>query len=352
MTTGIIGIDKIKFYNLSILEIDLAYLKEHNNVTIHKTPSSASLTVKDNHYFADLVLGKKYDKKGIPHIYTYLTLIISNQTQNNLFPLTYAEYSARIKFVLKYIKNEYHISLSDEDIKVKYVELNTNITLSDDYEKYNRALNLLMSLLNKNLKQASLHGKTDANPCETKKHENKSASVTMYDKTKELNDKNKNFDNITEQILRIEFGLKTGDKVKTALKTTSWKELNDNIFADYYITQIRKLEKRFDKWQQQRNKDLLLLIKECRLKSSKNWHHFLIEELQAKEIEDEVAYVLDIEQIYKAVKSIKEDRNAIRKCKSIANLSTKIDIYKNNDIDKVKEIFNAIERAYNNTISQ
>lgn len=182
---------------------------------------------------------------------------------------------------------------------------------------------------------------------------NKSMEVIFYDKQRQLNETKKDSHKIDKPILRIEYRLKTKQKVNAAIGTAFWNDFNDKLIADYFIEYSRKeLSSRFQKWMDMRKKELAQLIKECRASNSQRWHYNLMTEIRNRSENAEIPFILDIEQVYEAVRMI-PDKNRSRKIKSIDSILLEDDdVYKNKDINKAFEIISGIEQAYKNTMHQ
>lgn len=359
-----IGIDKIKFTNLAICAIDIPYLMQHEKVTLQqadnatscrrRTPDGKGITkiiIRDNEIFSEMIIGSVKDSNNIPIEYVYLTMVIPEATGNNLVPWCYTDYDCYLDSVFCYIQSEYHISLLADDIKIKYMEVNTNIPLQYGFSNYSRAIRLLMSLLNNRMGKLSTYEAVDDTVhAESFKRGNKSVDVIMYDKLQEIIDKRKNYDNLDSPILRIEYRLKTSRKIKSAFGSNLWRELDDEKIAEFFICQIRtQLREKYRVWLQQKQNELKRLIVYCRAKSSKTWHHLLMQEIRNRSEQIGLPFILDIEQVYDAVRSF-DDRNADRKCNAIAGIKITDDVYKNHDLNKMDEIFSGVELAYKNTV--
>lgn len=177
--------------------------------------------------------------------------------------------------------------------------------------------------------------------------------VIFYDKQLQLNETKKDSDKIGTPILRIEYKLKTKQKINAAIGTASWNEINDRLIADYFLAYSRKeLSSRFQKWMEMRKKELVRLVKECRKNNSQRWHYDLMTVIRNRSEHAEIPFILDVEQVYEAVRMI-PDKNRSRKINSIGRiLISKDDVYKNRDIEKAFEIISGIEQSYKNTIHQ
>lgn len=365
-----IGIDKLQLYNFTVNEIDIPHLLNMPQVEIQQATNGrlckryipgtkngiTKITIKDNRIFPDLIIGCISKSNGWMREYVYLNLTIPKYTGNNLIPWSVDEYSSYILSVLDYIYKEYHISLYARHMAVKYIEINCNIPLQEAFCHYSRAYRLLLSLMNGHMGKLSTYERIKANKenksaqSESLKRGNNSMEVIFYDKLQELNDTDSNFDGIDTPILRIEYRLKTKKKINEEFGSNLWGHLCDKQIADYFISEIRKeFAIKLDKWEFQRHKELKRLIKSCRKKSSRAWHHLLMQEIRNKSEKLGIPYILDLEQIYAAVKSF-PDKNRNRKIKTLGNIQIEDDVYKNHDLKKAHEVLQGAELAYQNTM--
>lgn len=360
----IIGLDKLELKNLFVWNLDIDYLTKLKNVKIRTTAKAGRLPwdmpdgqgisqikIADNEIFSDLVIG--YSEK-CGNVYVYLTLTIPKAKGNNLEPFTYAEYDANIRAVAAYIASEYHITLGLDNMKVKSIEINTNIPLKYDFSAYDNPLRLLKTFFNRLGKLYTFESCSDGElRGESYKRGNKSYDVVFYDKTKELKDTGKDYDNLDISILRIEYRLKTTQAVKRILGSEFWSELNDEIISDYFKEKIDKLEKAFSEWQKVRHKNLRDMITKLRKENKNNWHWQLMREIENRSLKEGIPFILDVEQIYDAIDSFKE-KNSTRRRKMIESTETKMtkDVLFNHDLCKIREIFDGVAEAYNNTLSK
>lgn len=365
-----VGIDKIQFANIAVIDMDIPYLLTADKITVQEASNPArpcrrhtpngtgitKITVRDNEIFSELIIGSANDSNGVPIEYVYLTMTIPDAAGNNLVPWCYADYDFYLQSVFSYIESEYHIVLYWEDMKVNCMEVNCNIPLAEDFRHYNRPIRLLMSLMNNHMGKLSTYealssknGDKSAHG-ESFKRGNNSVEVIMYDKLQELIDTGQNYDDLDTPILRIEYRLKTKKKIKQVFGSNFWKDLNDEKIAGFFIEQIRtQLAEKFDEWKQHQLIKLKKMVKVCRRTSSKNWHHLLMQEIRNQSEKTRLPFILDIEQVYEAVYAF-PDKNARRKCEAIASINIKDDVYKNRGIDKVHEILVGAELSYKNTV--
>lgn len=364
-----VGIDKIQLSNLLIDDIDISKLisiSNTNKVEIYHTATKVSnyirfmpntferitkIVIKDNNIFSDLIIGCAFDSHERPIEYVYLTITVTNAKGYNLLNMSYSEYNTYISNVIDYIKSTYGIILLTDYMKIDYIEINTNIMLENTFSEYNRTFRLLMSLFSGHMGKLSTYDKMPANKKikeESFKRGNKSIEVIIYDKIKELKDRKIPIDR-KPSICRIEIRLKTKDKIKSVFGSNIWKELNDEKITEYFKVQIYDyLSEKFEIWKLTREKELKKLILNCRKKSTKVWHHLLMQEIRNKSELQMIPYILDIEQVYSAFRKLPDpNRNATRAIKSIEKISVENDIYRNNDIAKIYEILNCVENSSN-----
>ena len=139
--------------------------------------------------------------------------------------------------------------------------------------------------------------------------------------------------------------LKDKKKIKSDLGSCLWGEIDDAKIVECFHQEIyHQLSKKFERWEEEREKELKRLILNCRKKSQKVWHHLLMQEIRNRSALMMIPYILDIEQVCNAYRELPDpSRNANRSIKSLLNIPIENDIYRNNDIDKVFEILDTIE---------
>lgn len=360
-----IGLDRIKLYGFVVAEINIQKLVQDRRVDISLAQNNsrkckrhmpgtdigiAKITVKDNMIFSDLVIGCA-DADGRPIEYTYLTLTVSDAKGCNLENMSYQQYDDYIACALGYIRSEYGIILMTELMKIDYMEINSNILLQDRFPTYNRVFRLLMSLFSNHLGKLNTYDKitgTKSAEGESYIRGNQSTEVIFYDKTRQLEDTGTPLEeNIP--ILRIELKLKNKKKIQSVFSSCCWKDMDDKKIAEYYHREIyTQLSKKINAWLVTRNKELKKLILASRKKSTKSWHHIVMQEIRNKSELHMIPYILDIEQVCNAFRQLPDPhRNAGRAVKSLIQISVDEDIYKKHDMDKMHEILNCLAAYYN-----
>lgn len=371
-----IGIDRLQLCNIAVLGIDIEKTLNADNVqtsqvTEPRIPkkyhipgtdkwiSKIKITVNDNMNMAffDLIIGCSIYGNKLSQ-YAYLDLHIP-AAEGNLVPWNKKQYDEYISKIVLYIYQQYHIMIGCNHMQIKYIEINCNIPLIYDFCRYARPIRLLITLMDNHLgklgsyERVSSEKNTKKLKAESFFRGNKSMEVIFYDKQLQLNETKKDSDKIGTPILRIEYKLKTKQKINAAIGTASWNEINDRLIADYFLAYSRKeLSSRFQKWMEMRKKELVRLVKECRKNNSQRWHYDLMTVIRNRSEHAEIPFILDVEQVYEAVRMI-PDKNRSRKINSIGRiLISKDDVYKNRDIEKAFEIISGIEQSYKNTIHQ
>lgn len=365
-----IGLDKLKLSGFAVANMDIAKLlsiAETGTVEVHTAVSASrvckrflpgtktgitKIAVKDNEIFSDLVIGCADGHNNFPIEYVYLTITVANAKGFNLENMSYEEYTQYISLVLEYIHSEYGIELYADYMKVDYLEINANIFLTQDFPKYHRVLKLLMSFFSNHFKKLSTYERLDKGQAdaESYKRGNKSIEVVFYDKLQQLRDSGTYLEEDIS-ILRIELRLKEKKKVKYAFGSCFWKDLNDKKIAEYFTAQIyTQLLKKYNVWHMKKEKELKKLIVSCRERSSKVWHHLLMQEIRNKSEKDMLPFILDMEQICSSFRLLPDKhRNRNRAINSLLNISIEDDSYKNNDIEKVYEILDTLKH-YSETV--
>lgn len=367
-----IGIDKIQFYGFGVEReggIDFIQLMRHECVSVEEAGAGiacvrylpntnrgiSKITIKDNQVFSDLLIGCSRDSRSRPHEYIYLTLTVDNARGDNMEPMSYIEYSRYIENVINYTADTYGIYLHTDSLKVRYMEINTNILLSHKFSEYNRAFRLLMSFPDKRFGKLSTYDSVSKNKKNTTlagesfKRGNKSIELIIYDKSTQMEERGKKAGEPEQpQYLRIEYRLLNSKKIETELGSSDWKNLNDDIIADWFFNKFKQqILDKYAEWEEDRQRSLLKLITKCRKKSPKTWHHLLMQEIRNLSEMNGISYILDIEQVHEAIRHIPNSRKyCSRSINAVNKIDIDRDIYRNNDMGKIQEIINGINLAH------
>ncbi len=278
--------------------------------------------------------------------YCSLETTVKNSEVGNLACYTLDEYVGQLITIQEHLKNCYGIDADFSNPTVKELEINKTFKLVGNFEDYHRPINLIMSNLPSYLKNQMGYKKVAKGIIEyqtyyaTSKKSNKSNRYLLfkiYNKTKAV----EHIILITDSYMRVELRLVGAEKVKKALKTNRLAELSDQIINDYFDKQIESMiVKPFEKWQKDRDKYLVNLMREQRDKDIRHWQTNVLRILQNEEIAQKRPVLLDIEELIPLVDKL--DISSKRRSEVKRNFrkqSAKYEsVFCNNDDKKLKEI--------------
>ena len=263
---------------------------------------------------------------------------------------TVEDYLGRLIEIQEHLEKSYGIIADFSDINIKEVEINRTFKLEENFENYHRVLNLIMTNLPQYLKNQMDYKKVMNGSSEyqtyyaTSKTTNKSKRYLLfkiYNKTKAI----ENIILLTDSYMRVEFRLVGAEKVKKALGTNKFAELTDKIINNYFDEQIDKLIKKpFEKWQKDRNKYLVGLMKKERERDIRHWQSNVLRILQNEEIAQKRPVLLDIEELIPLVNQLDLKPNRRYDVKSnFREQSKKFEtVFCNNDHLKMNEIIDKL----------
>lgn len=363
-----IGLDKLVINNVKIRNIDMKKLASYKNQNVRLQKiietkyedndnmcSTYYLKIKDNCAFVNLT-SQIYQYQNNPSLHTSYCIIelsVSNVLINNLNNLTVIEYQDYIYHnLIRYIEEKYAIVIDVDKAKIKEIEINTSFVLDKKFAEYNRILYLLMSFLNGYFKKLNVYLESSKimYKHETFSKSNKSRIVKIYNKSKQLKDKNsflseevRDFiDN--NDIMRIEFSLLNVRTIQLAFNTVLLSELTDKKLNNYYAHEFENMfVEKYDKWHTNNKKQLIKLIKKHKEMRHINWQHSFLNE--CREIEDNncIAVLLDINDLTDIIyKNFNKDRHARRILKGLIKKCDKDDVFLHEDLKKVDEIFKKV----------
>lgn len=278
--------------------------------------------------------------------YCNLETTIKNSEVGNLACYTVDDYIDQLMQIQDHLKNDYGIEADFSDITIKELEINRTFKLDGDFEDYHRVLNLIMTNLPAYMKNQMDYKKVVNGSSEyqtyyaTSKSTNKSKRYLLF----KIYNKSKAIENIillTDSYMRVEFRLVGAEKVKKALGTNKFAELTDAIINEYFDKQIDKmLVKTFEKWQKERDKYIVKLMKDERERDIRHWQSNVLRILQNDEIAQKRPVLLDIEELIPLVNQL--DLKPNRRCdvkRNFRKQSQKFEtVFCNNDHLKMGEI--------------
>lgn len=341
-----IGLDKIELDNLGVIRKDMEHLKTLEVMTGKVSIDGAGGTrvylihIKDNNLFGDLLVGcNQYGNRRVH--YTSLSLTPTNVRGHNRENLTWEEYDAHLQYVMEYILKTYKIELKHDNKRLKYMEINCNIPLCGNYSEYDRAIRLLMSFLPKTFRGDYVQRSNPKKDDNTYLRGNQSMAVTIYNKSAQLRQKNPGFipDDPCD-LLRLEIRLKDSQKIESALGSSTWSELNDDVIRDWYLAYAnQKIITKYLGWKKKRKKELTCLIRRLREEQPKTWHHLTMQQIRNQSESEGVPYILDIEQVVEALYQLPDPHgNHSRSRKALMGIKIENDLYHRRDQARIEEI--------------
>ncbi len=235
--------------------------------------------------------------------YCSLEVTIKSTEVGNLNCYSVDDYIDRLREIQDHLETTYGIVADFTDMTIKEVEINRTFRLEENFENYHRVLNLIMTNLPSYLKNQMDYKKVVKGSSEyqtyyaTSKTTNKSKRYLLfkiYNKTKAI----EHIILITDSYMRVELRLVGTEKVKKALKTNKFFEMTDELINSYFDEQIDKLIKKpFEKWQKDRDKYIVKLMKNERARDIRHWQTNVLRILQNEEISQKRPVLLDIEEL-------------------------------------------------------
>lgn len=260
-------------------------------------------------------------------------------------------YKQRITEIFTYLYEEYGVLIDETDTRISLMEINCTFKINDSFHKYHRALRLLMYLLPDYYKKITEVQKKNSNSVsletETFYRGNKSMQIKIYDKKRQLEDtigyEHKN------NLLRIEFVLKTSQKIREVFHGNYLKDITDQKINDLYIKEFNRLfAKQYQTWRKENGAMLKALIEEYKKCYSIHWQRNLIQALRNKEQIDRVPVLLEIEDLLEQIKFLDNKGHYKRIERSIINKCLPDDVFLQKDSQKIEEIITKVNRIYSN----
>ena len=358
-----IGLDRMVISNFRIRSLNRTKLTHHDNVTfdigdahgylLEDGTCFTHLKINDNKLFGSLIAGT-HRTRSVKRDYSKMDITIGNSKTGNLQNLSVAEYKARIRTIFSYIYEEYGLLIDTSPTTISTLEINCTFEIDTCFSEYHRPLRLLMFLLPGYYKKIIEVSKKDtlslSLESETFYRGNSSMQIKIYDKKRQLQDtQGYRYDG---NILRIEFVLKTAQKIKEVFGSNSLCNLSDEIVNEYYIHQFRKLfENKYQKWKKDNGKQLRQKILEHKKENPIYWQRTLLNELRNYEQTKQIPILLEISDLLVQVKSLDTTGHYKRIEKSILNKCHDDDVYLQNDAQKITEIISKVENIYKNYVT-
>lgn len=355
-----IGLDRMVISNFRIRSLDRKKLICHDNVTydagnehgylLEDGTCFSHLKIKDNRLFGSLLAGT-HRTCSVKRDYSKMDITIGDTQTWNLQNMSVDEYKKHIKTIFSYIYEEYGLLIDDSYTTISTLEINCTFEIDACFSEYHRSLRLLMFLLPDYYKKIIEVCKKDISnlslESETFYRGNNSMQIKIYDKKRQL--QNTHGYLYGGNIMRIEFVLKTAQKIREVFGSNSLSNLSDTIVNEYYIRQFRKLfGNKYQKWKKDNGKYLRQKILEHKRQNPSHWQRTLLNELRNHEQTNQIPILLDINDLLVQVKLLDTTGHYKRVEKSILKKCRTDDVYLQNDAQKINEIISKVENIYKN----
>ncbi len=345
-----VGIDRSVLSGLRVISVDFNKLKKFEPNVVkyslegykyfkdNRKDNFSWIRIRDEELFKELKIGVNI--KNTQHI-NYCILDITIGGENNLYPFTVESFNKRLVDIKKYLKVYYGITIDMQNINLRKLELNINIELDNSFFEYTSCLNTLIAFVPKNYKEKKVT-KGSNNRCGYFKVMNKSIDLKIYDKKEQLRkvfgiEHNKN-------VLRLEYTLKTSEKIKSSLGSNSVKLLTSKCIKIFLRKQIeRDLNKTYLKHKENSIKEIKKWLKESQ--REKQWKKTFINMLAAyssRNISRNNVVLIDLEWVKPYLKKI-DSKNLIRNYQNIVDQDN-FNCYKNSEIKTLEIIEKLFEK--------
>lgn len=366
------GIDKTKLSKLYVECIDLDKLKSNSNITIKEATDKTSFTKKilidtTDHNMIELEYLKIKDyeetsktKRGflfneftlgvasknntdIP--YCTLDITIHDETDNNLNPQDVSTYHNRLERIKSYLSARYGVYISYENAIFSSLEINITQLMNYTFDEYYHILTLMQFLAPKMYKDKPKPNKSklplylsNTGEIETLYLSNSSTEIKIYNKSKQLDEYYQI--KVRGEYMRIEYKLKTSQRVKRAFNSNKLYELTDEQILNFLHERIYKdLIKNLEKHIEYSTKQLQKLFKTVRTNNKHNFLTIFISDAHSEKINNDKSSSLDLlfdkQQIIDIVSNF-DKKHKKRNTELINKKSNKVKFH--NNFEKLEEI--------------
>ncbi|HEY5588538.1 MAG TPA: hypothetical protein VIK86_06235 [Candidatus Paceibacterota bacterium] len=325
---GVIGIDRAVLKNIDFKKIDTDIIGK--NFVVMQGNKNHSFRIMKNQYdeklfinyvkiskskgyigsFNELIIGvKEVLSTTVP--YEFLDSTLPNVLDTKRINVNNINDGESLKKSLNILEQELnHLGFGEIDLrkaKIEELELNININIAEEFNKYEKVLEYFRGLLPKRLK-TKINSPFYPNEVYTGfKVGNDSINFKIYDKKKQLLDERKT--DIGEECLRLEYRLLGAKKIKSIFKHNEVEKLLEDFgqVESVFKHQLESdLINKLDKDIRAQIKDTIKILKEYKV--NKNKKSAIDEYIKNEEL-------LDIEIILGALKDTEIHNNYVRECK-------------------------------------
>lgn len=346
--------------NFRIIHLDTKKLICHRDVTFNSNENQGYLLddgtyftylkIIDNNLFGTLSAGT-HRTLSVKRDYSRMDITIGNFKTGNLQNMTVTDYKRYVKRIFSYLYEEYGLLIDDTYVTTSSLEINCTFEIRKCFSEYHRVLRLLMFLLPDYYKKIVEVNRKDkfshSLEAETFYRGNNSMQIKIYDKSQQLSDVYGY--SYGGNLMRIEFVLKTSQKIKEVFGSTNLCALSDIKVIDFFIRQFRKLFKnKYQNWKKLNGKTLRQLILDHKKLNPTYWQRNLLNELRNSEQITHIPQLLEVQDLLTQIKILETAGHYKRTENSILKLCRVNDIYLQNDAQKINEIISKVENIYQN----
>lgn len=339
-----IGCDKINFRGFEVLKVNLKDIESRKNVYVDYggTQDFRRLSIVDGKMFHSLSV-ERWSEEDILREETCLSIRIGEIAGNNLNLWSVNRYKKHLIDLSTYLLNNYSIEVDFSQIRISTIEIGCNITLRSEYIAYQRSIRFIFNNLPKTLK-LEMNAKKEEE-IESSIARNRQREFTIYNKKKELEDKQE--ETPDEEVMRIEYRLRTGQKVNETFNTDFFASITDNMIEKYFITTFQKeIANAYQKWKQSNNRTLMNLVRELRQTNPKRWQDNLLTKCRNSEQEFNRFLLLDIEDLFSVLKELEKNGNYKRTQKAIMRKLEQPDAFAHQSGERISEIIGRVNLIY------
>lgn len=300
--------------------------------------------------FTEFVFGHTPYGSSSKGNFTWVEFSAKHIHGTNIYNLSVEECISHMNCIAQYLKSEYGLIIDISDAQYKYMEINTTLSMKEQFLSYRRCLQLINCCVPKSLKGIAEKGNKPKDvKWETYYRCNKSMVLVIYDKTQEL--LNRHRYKVDLNLLRVEVKLLNAEKIKSSFETNRIMDISSEMIVEYYKKCcIRLIKNPIANWKEEAEKLILRSMNTCRRASAAHWQTDFLEEMNQKAYEKTAPVLLDIEMVYDLISTHQFKTGHPKRLKEqFAAKSGRYSTYYGGDHMKLKDIFEGINEAYFNS---
>ncbi len=361
-----VGLDRVTLHNVVLIAIvDWSKLNQEN-VKWHPPsyPSRSYRTTDGNCVgtidiseagpeakFKEIHFGFKYGKYG------NITFSPRHVYGENFHNMTVESMQSHLLYLTEYFTDTYGIVVDFTVSAYTTLELNVTIPLNNPFDDYRRVLLAIEA-------NVPYYGKKGIARYDKVKDKSSLANTgidgggnsfqpIIYDKKEEMYKKKEKIpDDVLSEVdyMRVEFRLKTTDKIKHVFSTADIGSITQDDVSRAYADLFDKYIRRgYEKWRACAQKLLRSRVRETydqRNSGKRQWISVLFQRLRSEEQKGQYPIVLDKKQLIEEIQRLPIGHgNRSRTVKSIERHLTKNDVFDEDGFEKIEEIFSKVDFA-------